>query len=466
MSLSSMSRSAGLRLDKFFFESSGFVLWAGALIAGLVLLYCASFLHIGELALHSPLSGPNPQDILKDVGIWYAPNWAGVYLLLFPLYLLCASCMASQIRNILARLTDCSVFVFSDGRVATKDQVTGFLDGELKSAGPIFAFLLFAVFVVAAGGWYASCGSAILDYNGAHLMEAHQLIDWSTGAILKYPHGPKIALLIYSLIAYIWMGFALFIFLACLFLGCIYALFLRKFADGQYQLDGVQSQMLSRPILPRALAGLSYNFFIACFLGFVAAFFMKLQTAYLVSPRVSLYDYWFQAFYSAKPKSGALDFQNLTVDSPSWIWSVVFPTQPDAAWQWTDVQNQTVAMSIWVVVATMVCLAGTLWQIGTALKAARQYTQQVANNAALLNRFGADITLEENDRLQSNDLLSPIFPNYMTSFSLAALVILCTLIPRLTLVFTAVILAAIVKYLLKFSAGRQDAQQQNAANHI
>jgi len=427
-------RTVACDLDQWLYRGSSLVFWAGAIIAGLLLLFCSGFVGIDQFTVPGTLAENKAvAAISKQLGIWSALNWPVIYLVLFPLFLVCSSRQASQIRNMIADLTDFRVFVFSDGRIVDRAYVSHLLDGELQRASPTFVFLIFAVIVVSLGGWVMACAIPLFNFE-----LSGQVVDWSTGAIVLGWRSLKYPLLVYTFIAYAWMGFALFVYLSCLFLGYVHSSFLHKFAAGQYEIETARSRLLSREALSIALRGIAYNFFVACFLGLVAAFFMRLEVAYLISDKTSIIDYW---------------FQNLKIWNRIDNWHLGLLAE-DAGWQPLGTQNQTLLTSGAVVAATLVSLAGTLWLLGATLKAARLYTLQCKTDLHLLERYGLSITVEDEATLKSDDVLSPIFPGYRTSFTLALAIVLCTLLPKLTLIFSATILVAIIRYLRRFFKNR------------
>ena len=83
-------QAVALSLDRFLFRSSNFALWASAIIASLLLLFCSGFIGIDDFVVTSPLGGGNGGDhqISKQLGIWSALNWSIVYLVLFPCFAL------------------------------------------------------------------------------------------------------------------------------------------------------------------------------------------------------------------------------------------------------------------------------------------------------------------------------------------------------------------------------------------
>jgi hypothetical protein len=414
-------------IDNFLLRKSSLVLWAGAAVAGLLLLFCSGFLYIDQFIVPGPL-GRTGDTINKQLGIWSALNWSVVFLVLFPLFLVCASRQASQIRDTISKLTEFRVFAFSDGKLLDQSQVTKILDDEIRSASLAFTFVIFAVLVVSIGGWVLSCAIPLATFS-----LNDQMVDWSTGGIVLKWTSLQYPLLTYTFVAYFWMGLALFVYLSCLFLGFTYSNFLYKFASGQYQSEKSHSRLLSREVVPIALADITYNFFVACFLGFVAAFFMQLEAAYLISDQTSITDYWFQnlTFWNH-----FANFWPLTVD--------------DTKWQPVGSRNQTPLMSCALVAITLVSLAATLWLIAGALKAARLYTLECRTDSDLLKMYGLDITIEDERILETGNTFTAIFPGYKTSMPLVITIILCTLLPKLTLVFSAAILGAVIRYLRRY----------------
>jgi hypothetical protein len=72
-------------LDRTLYKGSDLTLWAGAIIAGLLLLFCSEFVHIDDFTVPGKLAeNLDVKDLEKQVGIWSALNWSAVYLASFP----------------------------------------------------------------------------------------------------------------------------------------------------------------------------------------------------------------------------------------------------------------------------------------------------------------------------------------------------------------------------------------------
>jgi hypothetical protein len=90
------------------------------------------------------------------------------------------------------------------------------------------------------------------------------------------------------------MGFALFAYLSCLFLGFIYASFLNKLASassdaadevGQYRI------VFDRAVLRKHFSRILATYFLACAFGLMAGYFMRLQSEYLYSDQLNIISY-------------------------------------------------------------------------------------------------------------------------------------------------------------------------------
>ena len=56
-----------LSVDRLLFRSSNFVLWAGAIIASLLLLFCSGFVGIDDFVVSGPLGRVSDHPISKQL---------------------------------------------------------------------------------------------------------------------------------------------------------------------------------------------------------------------------------------------------------------------------------------------------------------------------------------------------------------------------------------------------------------
>jgi hypothetical protein len=153
--------------------------------------------------------------------MWTSFNWSLVYIVLFPVFLLCCWVLSRTIRQTIDEMAAHRIVRDGQGNIPDNRVIHQLLNQELRSNNAVFYFLIFGVAVLTFGGWWSSSGHALL-----YEQLGREVRDWSTAILLCNRPNLRIPVLIYSFIAYIWMGVALFVYLSCLWLGVIYASFL------------------------------------------------------------------------------------------------------------------------------------------------------------------------------------------------------------------------------------------------
>ncbi len=287
----------GEALDRAFRENNSITLWASAIIIGLVVIWSSTLIRLDTIYAQPIDAYPAPTGGAvvfaqcwvsgKRIDLWNSLNWSVVYLGLFPAFLILNSTLATATRTAIDDFVDSGLLKRVDGKPLNKEDVRAQLDQELRSTQAMYWLLIAGVAIVSAGGWWTSAGSALF-----HFKLDGQVIDWSTAIIPCGDKGRQFSALIYTALAYLWMGFALFAYLSCLFLGYIYCSFLNKLASTGGVAELSQYRMyFDRPILKRHFSAILRSYFVACVLGLMAGYFMRLQSDYLFSPNLNILEY-------------------------------------------------------------------------------------------------------------------------------------------------------------------------------
>lgn len=229
MSAAPERASLAERLESMFVSQSLMTIWGVPVVIGILLIWSSAFVEIHSIYV-PPLDAPasscsTEQQAGKQVGLWSALNWPAVDVILFPLYLMCMWFLAGGVRNTIDDLVAKGAIKQSNGRTPSSASVHDLLTHEIRLNNGLFLLLLFAVGVLTVGGWWYASGRALVSFA-----MRNEVIDWSTAIIRCDRRDLQVPVLIYTFVAYLWMGIALFVYLACLAMGFIYAVFLSKVA--------------------------------------------------------------------------------------------------------------------------------------------------------------------------------------------------------------------------------------------
>ena len=296
------------RIDRFLVDG-GIMVWALPLIVGLMILFASIAVDVADIKIMKTPAGAWACGAGKQVGLWYAPNWTGVYLVLFPIFMWFISALARQVRDILNDAQVNGAFIDQFGAVPSEAELDSLLARSLRSYDPVLVALALASALVAAVGWQAAVLAPI--QNGQF---GDAVIDWATArAACGYS---SVAALLYTGLAFGWMGLALFAYFACLFLGCVYATFLLRLASGDAA--GPEQRSQPRMLFRRVEMTWQMHAFLRCYLwiallGLFAAYFMRLQVAYLAMPDAySIMMFWLQKEPTLGATGNATDASNYT----------------------------------------------------------------------------------------------------------------------------------------------------------
>ena len=364
--------SIGGYLDNYLATNSLANIWGSAIIIALLLIWSSNFFGLDDI--HAPPVDENGiarvacSSVGKQIGLWFAPNWSVVYLILFPLYLICMSLLAQHVRRMIADLE--REMLLTPAHAAPAVKLNDVLAAELRMNNPFFYILVAGAVIMIFGGWTPTNGRSLWDFK---LYD--QVVDWSTVIIPCGWVQLKTGVLIYTLLAYIWMGFCLFVYLACLFLGFIYAFFLWRLSQGQIDKGGGAPWRLSlTKSLCRHLAKFVSVYFIACALGLVSGLCMRLEVEFLFSDKLNVVAYWLQDFST---------IFSLWSGSPS-------SSLETGAFQTSRAVDQTSLTGGAVTIVTTICLIGATVVISWAFQNAKENalaTMASASDIGILDRI-------------------------------------------------------------------------------
>ena len=302
------AKSFTQRIDRFLVDG-GIMAWVLPLIAGLMIVFASMGVGVADIKIMKNPGGDWECGAGKQVGMWFAPNWTGVYIVLFPLFMWLISSLARHVRDMFGDAQANGAFVDQFGAVSSEAELDGLLARSLRSYDPVLVALALASALIAVVGWQAAVLTPIQDQRFADAV-----IDWAT-ARAACSHG-SLASLIYTALAFGWMGLALFAYFSCLFLGCVYATFLLRLASG----DAAGREQRSQPrlLFRRVETTWQMRTFLRCYLwicllGMFAAYFMRLQVAYLATPDAfSITAFWLQKEPTLGATGNAAEASNYT----------------------------------------------------------------------------------------------------------------------------------------------------------
>lgn len=382
--------SACEALDRFICTQSPLTVWVLAAILGGTVIFLGLLVDAHSV----PISKTGAQTWTcmggKQVGLWAAPNWSLVYLLLFPVFLSQISSVARHLRRIIDDLVANDAIIDEHGRTTRKAAIQAELRRELRANNFVFALLGAAVCLLALIGWWTSVGRAIYSAD-----IGNQVVDWSTWAAACNRSGYRWSTLAFTFLAYLWMGIALFIYFACLFLGFIYASFLQRLAAGSQTEEGAAPLgriLFRRKMTTEHLRDFLTPYFIASMFGFLAAYCMRLQARFVSAPELNIMGYWIRDLAALFP--GLIPRPDIGA-----------PIQPD------PVSNQTWFTAIFVGLITLVALLATARQLAEAFRDSREFLQTKLESKDSHQRAYRSYTPEEIGRINAAQFLDSVVPN-------------------------------------------------------
>ncbi len=422
--------SLGEAVDKFFATKSPMTLWGVPVIIGLLLIWSSGFVGIDDI--HTPpqgLGSPNCGSSGKQVGVWTSLNWSVVYPVLFPICLICISTLARHIRRTLNAFIDHGVIVDAYGHRPDRSSVHALLDAELRSNSKMFYLLVAGVIVLWLGSWWIQSGWPLLQFE-----LSDQVIGWATVIIPCGMRDQQYPALIYSFIAYVWGGIALFVYLSCLFLGFIYASFLAQlaYAGDQRLRSGPQFRLVFRAnVVGQYLSPFLMTYFLACVFGLLAGYFMRLQATYLYSSDPDLVSFW---LHDLRWLASLFGVPQTTETSGN-------------VYQISSAKNQTLYTGLVLTAATMLSLLGTGWMLYTAFQSSKAFVLTPASTpTSVSHRLFQQITPKELKAIENESFISAVvrWPGAMIFATIS--IILATIFARHGIVFLAAAALVAIKY--------------------
>jgi hypothetical protein len=248
-------------------------------VSALALLALAYGAHLRDLVYQ------DAQGIEHQVGFWWAPNWTVVYLILFPGYNLLFCSNVDRFRSVLDIFVEQNIIAAPDGLPVNPVELRRHWENHLG----LVSITLWAL-VLGVGGfsftqWIYDC--LLPNYTG-QLSDAP--IDWATFAVAHAGlGGNRSSEIWFSAVAYVYMAIALWIYAAVFVYGATFAWYLRDLSTSSGRLrlvwrgEGLTNEL--RDVVDRIFVGLV--------LGFLAAYCMRLQSAYLTSNETNVIEYMF-----------------------------------------------------------------------------------------------------------------------------------------------------------------------------
>jgi len=441
--------SIGGWLDGFVRGQSPMTIWGLPVALGISLIWASSFFGIDSI--HAPVADVEQgtfgacTSVGKQVGLWTAMNWSAVYLVLFPIFLILISFLARYLRRMIDETIDNGVLVRSDGGTPDRQAVHRELDRELAANNKLFVVLILVIIAISVSSWWIASGGPLsrFDLGG-------QVVGWATVIIACGQRDLQYYVFGYTAIAYIWMGLALFVYLACLFLGFIYASFLSRlaFSAGQTDDGGQGVRLIFRPhVFPRYLRDILFAYFIACSFGLLAGYFMRLEATYLFTGHESLGSYWLQDLQWLGQKLG---------------WSTASDV-PLQSYQLASAKNQTTTTGFFVSGITLVSFLGTGWLIYGAFQNAREFVlaERTKPQGSALPQI-RELTDEDTRRIETTSFLPAVVPSLGTMVVVMSVIIIGTVYTNSGFMVISVTLAVLLKTAIqkalrsRRTPGRQD----------
>jgi hypothetical protein len=257
--------SLGAHLERIAKSTGPLALSILSITVAFILMLLSQVLGFGTVLYHDSIT-----NIDKEVGFLSAPNWTIVYAVLFPPYLCLFSVLVCSCEFTLKSLLETRVITGPGGAEASEESLfAAWKAGLQKLSIPLWA-LLFGVIVQTSSEWLTTCAKPIF----THKLDS--VVDWSTIAAIEPQRGIVIPIA-FTLLAYLYMGFALFIYLAILVYAAGFALFLNRIADpsGQFRL------VLRDVTLGKRLSDIGVSVYFCTILGLCAGLMMRIRSVYL-----------------------------------------------------------------------------------------------------------------------------------------------------------------------------------------
>lgn len=371
----------------------------------------------------------------KQLGIWYAPNWSIVCLALFPLFLVCMSRQTSFVREFLKSSAGNNTILASNGSQISETQILHILDLEFRQNNGMFILLAALTTVITLTGWAVSCAMPLVRWN-----LNGQAVGWANAQIARGPEMDfKYPCLIYTAVAYIWMGIALYVYLAYLFTGFVYSNFFRRLSQGDVTVEGITLRMIRTANLPRQMSEFLFNILFLCFLGTIAAFLIRLDVAFLYSDDESILHFWFGDFRAVLSIG---DFQS--------ILGHIGITTPKGNFQMPDAKDMDLNTSLASIVATVVAFTACALLILDALKRARQFTiTKLEEDPSFRQKIKLTMADVKSIKDQEKSELDQMIPDLKVIGIASIGVIFCSVFTGFGILFCSMIVLAFARYVYR-----------------
>jgi hypothetical protein len=266
-----------LRLERFIARLGIVSLGVGAMLGGFLLCVLASVVGIGQFSIAVG-------EIDKQVGFWSALNWSTSCLILFPLFLIFFVLQIDQCALICRNFSELRIITTSDGSPTDEGQIVAEWRTQLQTASKAFWLLLIATVIYNTSDWWMSCGKALLFGQ----LDNSRPIDWSTGSL--YNKGPdRWPIFGFSILAYIYHGIVVFLYLSGLLYSLTFALFLHQISTR----SGTFRMVFKREFWEH-LSGFYRNIYWAILLGLYEAFLVRLQAMYIPTKAPNITEFLIQ----------------------------------------------------------------------------------------------------------------------------------------------------------------------------
>ena len=301
----------------------------------------------------------------------------------------------------------------------------------MGAAGLFFAILGAAVCALALIGWWTSAGGALSRF------EIHsEVVDWSTAVAVCDWRRSQWWGFAYTLVAYLWVGAALFGYFACLVLGALYAFFLQRLAAGE--LPGARL-VFRHKVTTEYLRDFFLIYFIACVFGFLAAYCMRLQADYVGTADLTFLGYWLG------------DLPGLGPGPPSCEQA---PRQPSCI-QSPSVTNQTFITAGFVAIVTLLALLATTGLLQRAFRDFKKHllTARIGSGRGA-NRASRGHTPQEIEEVGRTEFLASVVPHYAICATIVLVLILAIAVPLRALLVPLLLVAVGAVWLARAAVGR------------
>lgn len=323
--------------------------------------------------------------IEKQVGFLWSPNWSIMYLVLLPLYLCLFAILAERREYTLRSFLQARIIIGPNGASVSEEHLFGKWRKVLARISVALWALLIAVIIQTTSEWVSYCLVPLLKGD-----LGKGTVDWSTISILMPSEVNQWNAIVFSGVAYLYMGFALFIYLAVLVYAASFAWFLNSIGDptGDFRL------ILRDTELGNRLSDIAMNIYACIVLGFCAFFLMRLEAKYLQSDHRYISDLWFNDV-------------RLFID---WLRRDT-PISSDQTFRKAEIPSEWTSLT--GIVFTLLMLFSVVYLLYEAFEKAREYYLDHVEQPDW--RATMNITYDEGaiKAIRSQAFLGTVFPNHL-----------------------------------------------------